>query len=72
MAPKDKPIKKRDNTGRKRTAAQKLKEKASRGKRDPQKIRDASNKWKEENDHYRKVIMCCSLDAVANVSIADV
>ena len=72
MAPKDKPIKKRDNTGRKRTAAQKLKEKASRGKRDPQKIRDASNKWKEENDWYRKVIICCSLDAVANVSIAEV
>ena len=71
MVPKDKHIRK-SQAGRKRTVAQKLKEKASRGKRDPQKICDASNKWKKENHYFRKVSMCCSLDAVANVSIAGV
>ena len=49
MAPKRK-----SEAGRKRTAEQKATEKAGRAKRDPKKIRDASQKSKKSNPESAK------------------
>ena len=56
----------KSQAGRKRTPEQKIAEKAARGRRDQQRIRDASNKSKKKNPEpniaaSRKVIMRCSM-----------